>query len=168
MVITTVADSKGNFALKGIPGGAFQCTGVDPTSSKRSPVLNLTVKGTKDPKKKPTPTTVLLKIPTSHGKFVFVVSNFVPGSPVLTKAIKARIVYFAKKYKQAKYVLVEGYTMGKTVLKVDYQLSLNRAKNAYTLIKTINKKIKLVKLKNYQDFKHFGNKYRRVRVTFTW
>ena len=40
--------------------------------------------------------------------------------------------------------------------------------NAYLFIKTINKKIKLIKLKNYQDYKHLGNKYRRVRVTLTW
>ena len=168
VVITTKADANGGFALKGIPGGQYSCTGIDPKTGGRSPKI-VTVVGTSKKGEKPAPSVVQLPIaPKGTHFFVFVVSNFIPGSPVLTKAIRSKIIYYSKKYKRAKKVLVEGYTMGKTLLKVDYQLSLNRAKNAYILIKTINKKIKLVKLKNYQDYKHFGNKYRRVRVTFTW
>jgi hypothetical protein len=97
-----------------------------------------------------------------------VVSNFTPGSPVITKAIKARIAYYVKKYKQATKVVVEGYTMGPTVLKVDYQLSLNRAKNAYKVVKSLNSKIKLISIKNIQDFKHVGDAARRVRITLYW
>jgi CshA-type fibril repeat protein len=167
VLITVTADANGNFKLTGIPGGAFRCGGIDPKTGTKATPTSVKVEGTKNPNQKPKATKVVLPIKTG-GKYTFVVSNFIPGSPVITKAIKARIAYYVKKYKRATTVIVEGYTMGPTVLKVDYQLSLNRAKNAYKVVKALNTKIKLIRIKNIQDFKHVGDAARRVRITLYW
>ena len=166
VVITATADANGKFSLTGIPGGKFQCGGKDPKSGVAAATAVVTVKGTSNAKAKPVKTPVVLPIKV-RGKFTFIVNNFAAGSPAVTKAIKDRITYFVKKYKMATMVSVEGFTQGPTVLKVDYKLSLDRAKNALAIIKSINAKIKLISIKNVQENK-IGSSVRRVRITLYW
>jgi hypothetical protein len=168
VLITTTADANGKFTLAGIPGGKFECGGVDPVSGKAAAKAAVNVTGTSSPTARPVPTKVVLPINLGGGMFVFTVSNFTPGSPVITKAIKARITYFVKKYKQATQVRVEGFTQGPTILKVDYKLSLDRAKNALAVVKAINTKIRGLSLRNKQDYKRVGDNVRRVRITLYW
>jgi len=167
VLITATADSKGNFALTGIPGGTFKCGGTDPKTGKKSSNETTKVAGTKSPSQKPKVTKVLLPIKIG-GKVVYTVKNFIPGSPVLTKQIKATIDKMTKKYKQATSIAIDGFTMGPTVLKVDYNLSLNRAKNAYNRIKFINNLITLIRIRNIQEGHRVGDNIRRVRITMYW
>jgi CshA-type fibril repeat protein len=166
VLITATADANGKFSLSGIPGGQFQCDGNDPKSGKPATRTVVNVKGTSNPNVAPVKTKVVLPIKIG-GKFVFTVSNFKPGSPAITAAIKAQIVAFVKKYKQATAVGIVGFTQGPTVLKVDYKLSLDRAKNALAIIQSINAKIKLIAIKNVQE-NRIGANIRRVVVTLYW
>ena len=166
VLITTKADAKGSFALTGIPGGKFECGGKDPKTGVSATKTGVKVKGTSNPNTKPVKTPVVLPIKVG-GKFTFIVSNFVPGSAKVTSQIKERITYFVKKYKQATKVSVEGFTQGPTVLKVDYKLSLDRARNALAIIKSVNDKLKVIHIKNTQ-LNEVGSNIRRVRVTLYW
>jgi len=168
VLITATADASGKFSLSGIPGGKFECGGSDPKTGEAAAKAIVTVKGTTDPKKAPAKTPVVLPIKLPGGMFKFTVTNFKPGSPVITKAIKARITSYVKKYKQATQVRVEGFTQGPTVLKVDFKLSLDRAKNALAVVKALNTKILGLSLRNKQDYKRVGNNVRRVEITLYW
>jgi hypothetical protein len=166
VLITATADANGKFALTGIPGGQFQCGGSDPKSGRQAANTAVTVRGTSNPNVTPAKTKVVLPIKIG-GKFVFTVANFKPGSPAITASIKAKIVSFVKKYKQATAVGIVGFTQGPTVLKVDYKLSLDRAKNALAIIQSINAKLKLIAIKNIQE-NRVGSNVRRVVVTLYW
>ncbi|MEY4367609.1 MAG: hypothetical protein RLZ28_1024, partial [Actinomycetota bacterium] len=166
VLITATANARGEFALTGIPGGKFECGGKDPKTGKEATKTGVSVKGTSNPNTKPVKTPVVLPIKLG-GKFTFIVNNFVQGSPTITKEIKDRITYFVKKYKKATKVSVEGFTQGPTVLKVDYKLSLDRAKNALAIIKSVNAKLKVISVKNTQQ-NQVGSNIRRVRITLYW
>ena len=166
VVITATADASGKFSLTGIPGGQFQCGGADPKSGRQAANTAVNVRGTSNPNVTPAKTKIVLPIKIG-GKYVFTVSNFKPGSPAITAGIRAQIVAIVKKYKQATAVGIVGFTQGPTVLKVDYKLSLDRAKNALAIIQSINAKLKLIAIKNIQE-NRVGANVRRVVVTLYW
>ena len=103
-----------------------------------------------------------------HGIISFTVSNFKPGSSVITPEIRARIKYFATLYSKATQADLKGYTMGPTVLAVDARLSLNRAKNSFAVLKSWNRKVQLSSIANIQDRLHVGDSARRVEITLRW
>lgn len=93
------------------------------------------------------------------------IGGFNPGSPVLTKAIKAKIKAFLAAYTDYRTIECIGFTMGPTVLAVDDWLSMTRATNACGFVKK-NLKSKLVQLplKNKQETV-LGAQIRRITIT---
>jgi hypothetical protein len=70
-----------------------------------------------------------VKVGKNRGPVTVTIAGFADGSPVMTSAIKAKIVAFLKAYPDYKYVTCIGYTEGPTVLKTDAALSRARAVN---------------------------------------
>jgi hypothetical protein len=95
------------------------------------------------------------------------ISGFADGSPVLTKAMQTKINAFLKAHADYKTISCVGYTEGPTVLKSDYALSRNRAKNSCGFAKAgVAKKMVLVPLKQGQGLVEGASK-RRVVITLT-
>lgn len=105
--------------------------------------------------------------PVSRPPVTKTISGFADGSPVLTSAIKAKISAFLKAYPDYKNISCVGYTEGPTVLKSDYALSRNRAKNSCSFAKLgLAKNMILAPLKSGQNLKE-ANAVRRVVITLT-
>ena len=153
-----VADSTGHLTFNGLPGGSFDCQGTDPTSGKQSAKKSVVVNvGNSVP--------VVVALPIAKPRrYVFTVSGFPKGSPKMTKAMQARILKVMKLHPGAKRVSIIGYTMGPTVLKVDYKLSMDRAKAAWVRVKAVDNLSRLISLRSSQVKKKTGSFIRRVTI----
>ena len=94
------------------------------------------------------------------------IPGFAPGSPVLTTSIKNAIKAFLNKYSDYKKVQCTGVTMGPTVLKVDYALSMNRASNSCAFAVSYMRKLVQLPNTNLQETA-LGANIRRVIITLT-
>ena len=94
------------------------------------------------------------------------IPGFAPGSPVLTTSIKNAIKAFLNKYSDYKKVQCTGVTMGPTVLKVDYALSMSRASNSCAFAVSYMRKLVQLPNTNLQETA-LGANIRRVIITLT-
>jgi hypothetical protein len=94
------------------------------------------------------------------------ISGFAPGSPALTSSIRSAIQAFLNKYSDYKKLQCTGVTMGPTVLKVDYALSMNRASNACGYAISYMRKLLLLPKANLQET-FVGANIRRVILTLS-
>lgn len=93
------------------------------------------------------------------------IGNFIDGSPVITKAIAAKIKAFMAKYNDYRTIECIGYTEGPTVLKTDKALSLKRATNACGYVRNNLKKVMVqLPLKSGQDTIEQSQR-RRITIT---
>ena len=94
------------------------------------------------------------------------IPGFAPGSPVLTASIKRSIEAFLNKYSDYKNLQCTGVTMGPTVLKVDFALSMKRATNACGYAISYMRKLILLPTSNLQET-FVGANIRRVILTLS-
>ena len=94
------------------------------------------------------------------------IPGFAPGSPVLTASIKRSIEAFLNKYSDYKNLQCTGVTMGPTVLKVDFALSMKRATNACGYAISYMRKLILLPTSNLQETV-VGANIRRVILTLS-
>jgi len=113
----------------------------------------------------PTFTPFVVTVAKKRPPVTVTIGGFNPGSPVLTKSIKAQITAFMKAYVGYKTIECIGFTMGPTVLKVDKWLSTTRASNACGYISSaLNSKVKVLPLKNKMET-DLGSHIRRITLT---
>ena len=103
----------------------------------------------------------------TRGPVTATISGFADGSPVLTKAIRAKVDAFLRAHADYKNVFCIGYTEGPTVLKTDAALSKARAVNgcAYVLA-GLGKNLTLKQLSSGQGTVEAA-KFRRITITLT-
>lgn len=103
----------------------------------------------------------------TRGPVTITISGFADGSPVLTRAIKAKINAFLRAHSDYKNVFCIGYTEGPTVLKTDAALSKARAVNGCGYVKSgLGKKL-IVKSVTASQGLIEADQYRRITITLT-
>ena len=153
-----LADATGHLTFNGLPGGSFDCQGTDPVSGKQSAKKAIVVDVANS-------TAVEVAMPISKPRrYVFTVAGFPQGSPKMTKAMMIRILNVMKAHPGSKRVAVIGYTMGPSVLKVDYNLSMNRARVAWARVKAVDNLSRLISMRSVQVKKRTGSFIRRVTI----
>jgi hypothetical protein len=152
------ADATGHLSFTGIPGGAFECQGTDPVSGKQSAKKAVVLDVANS-----TPVEVLLPIKKAK-RYVFTVAGFPKGSAKMTKAMMIRILKVMKAHPGSKRVGIIGYTMGPSVLKVDYNLSMTRAKVAWARVRAVDNLSRLISLRSQQVKTRTGSFIRRVTI----
>lgn len=92
------------------------------------------------------------------------VSGFMPGSSLLTPAIKAKLKAIASKMQGSKSLTCSGFTMGPTVLAVDGALARARAQAVCNQLKALLSTVPVIEILSGQD-PRVGNQIRRVEIT---
>lgn len=108
-----------------------------------------------------------VSVSKTRGPVTITISGFADGSPVLTKAIKAKINAFLRAHSDYKNVFCIGYTEGPTVLKTDAALSKARAVNGCGYVKSgLGKKLVVKSVTASQGLIE-ADEYRRITITLT-
>ncbi|MDE2592555.1 MAG: IPT/TIG domain-containing protein, partial [Actinomycetales bacterium] len=94
---------------------------------------------------------------------IITISGFAPGSPAITGAIKAAITKFIKANPGYKHMYCTGFTMGPTVLPVDFALSTNRATASCAVALSVNPTLTAKSQVGLQETT-VGNQIRRVTI----
>ena len=115
---------------------------------------------------KPLSVTIARTDETTRAPVSISIPGFALGSPSLTASIKSAIESFLNKYSDYKTLQCTGVTMGPTVLKVDYALSMNRATNACGYAISYMRKLVLAPALNLQETS-VGANIRRVILTLS-
>lgn len=94
---------------------------------------------------------------------IITISGFAPGSPVITNALKTAITNFIKANPGYKHMYCTGFTMGPTVLPVDFALSTNRATASCAVALSVNPTLTAKSQVGVQET-NVGNQVRRVTI----